>query len=721
MSWVVFFLSMSRFENPLYRGFVLKKNLAYTQLQYVPTADYNSFVQLKNRISEIDKDIDIIFSDNELGNSERLSLSEKINKLQNEKADKSALDETKQGMDNEIKSVKNDITELYNTKAENDTVKLAQTNINILEYSLADTSNQISNLRDTVNANMEINEANIELVKDDVDTIMRDMEMKAGNDTVDYMQKDIDTIENQIDLLDDEIDKLHNIVNTNNSAISQLNSNMEANKSDVESAISDLESNKANKSDVESAISQLNSNMEANKSEVDAAILELDNVKAGKSHSHVIEDITNYEPYDDTRLSVVEDKTHLIVPRIDNRFCISDQNNAIELSIGNFDGYSTFLKIDPNSPTYRGSLGYSYGSIPFECIIFTNFNVRIKMPLSCEKIMFHEVSETYIQLYEDHIENHGDLNVNGSLDVAGDLKTNGSLDVAGVLTSSRSNNLSKKYKFKVNEYQPVTESYYYGIELPYGFASTKQANWRIDDSGKRITFHIVHFANCAPIIQIRNGYNEVVMNITNLLRYSDGSKFRYQVAVNDSSIGRYYYGDGIIYFNEISQIISSETVFSIWIEQIDDSGGSRTYYPLCRLQTEAIEGVGNTKPEDNELLTFSAMREFLYPVGSIYTSMNNINPGLFIGGEWDRIEEKFLYCAKSSGVTGGSKKITVGQLPAHNHSITELDIRGNEDGENEYTIARYGGNDTTITTGTTGNGEDYMPPYMTVYAWYRTA
>ena len=131
----------------------------------------------------------------------------------------------------------------------------------------------------------------------------------------------------------------------------------------------------------------------------------------------------------------------------------------------------------------------------------------------------------------------------------------------------------------------------------------------------------------------------------------------------------------------------------------------------------------DTDPSEivNNVPSIGFLINWLYPIGSIYTSMNNINPSTFIGGTWEQIVDRFLYCANSSMETGGSKKITVEQLPAHSHSITELDIRGNEDGSNQYTIAKYGGNDTTIKTGNTGNGEDYMPPYMTVFAWYRTA
>ena len=134
----------------------------------------------------------------------------------------------------------------------------------------------------------------------------------------------------------------------------------------------------------------------------------------------------------------------------------------------------------------------------------------------------------------------------------------------------------------------------------------------------------------------------------------------------------------------------------------------------------SVEGTSVERCGDN-LLTMSALIDMLYPIGSIYTSMNNKDPSLLFGGTWTQIVDRFLYCSNSSKQTGGSKKITVEQLPAHSHSITELDIRGNENGSNQYTIAKYGGKDTTITTGNTGSGKDYMPEYMTVFCWYRVA
>ncbi|EAX70794.1 hypothetical protein TVAG_562310, partial [Trichomonas vaginalis G3] len=65
------------------------------------------------------------------------------------------------------------------------------------------------------------------------------------------------------------------------------------------------------------------------------------------------------------------------------------------------------------------------------------------------------------------------------------------------------------------------------------------------------------------------------------------------------------------------------------------------------------------KADKTELQTLKTeILQTLYPVGSIYTSMNSTNPASVLGfGTWKQIVDKFLYCANSSKQTGGSKKI----------------------------------------------------------------
>ena len=102
--------------------------------------------------------------------------------------------------------------------------------------------------------------------------------------------------------------------------------------------------------------------------------------------------------------------------------------------------------------------------------------------------------------------------------------------------------------------------------------------------------------------------------------------------------------------------------------------------------------------------------------------MNNINPSNFLGGTWTQITDRFLYCANGSMTTGGSTKITVDNLPPHSHEMYCTANSGGTGIRHTYNkdatgLGRYS---MGIQGGTTGGGQDYMPPYMTVYAWYRT-
>ncbi|EAY06252.1 hypothetical protein TVAG_034310 [Trichomonas vaginalis G3] len=157
------------------------------------------------------------------------------------------------------------------------------------------------------------------------------------------------------------------------------------------------------------------------------------------------------------------------------------------------------------------------------------------------------------------------------------------------------------------------------------------------------------------------------------------------------------------------------------------------------------------KADKTELQTLKTeILQTLYPIGSIYTSMNSTRPEVVLGfGTWTQIVDRFLYCANSSKETGGSKTISGANLPAHSHyvSLTTSREGGHRhkywdwsgmtkgkgyDVKNNVQFAincflsntEVGGDHTHFVSGytqTTGQSKDYMPPYMTVYAWYRNA
>ena len=94
-----------------------------------------------------------------------------------------------------------------------------------------------------------------------------------------------------------------------------------------------------------------------------------------------------------------------------------------------------------------------------------------------------------------------------------------------------------------------------------------------------------------------------------------------------------------------------------------------------------IEGGGSKKNvfSDSEsgmpLWNGKPLLNLFYPVGSIYWSSNNTNPGTLFGGTWTQIKDKFVLAAGdsySNGATGGAATVTltVSNMPSHSHSFT---------------------------------------------------
>ena len=128
--------------------------------------------------------------------------------------------------------------------------------------------------------------------------------------------------------------------------------------------------------------------------------------------------------------------------------------------------------------------------------------------------------------------------------------------------------------------------------------------------------------------------------------------------------------------------------------------------------------------------------DLIYPVGSIYMSVNETNPEVLFGGTWKKIRNRFLLASSSSypaGSEGGeaTHTLTVDEMPSHNHTMAYgPDSSGGITGF-PYGIAEgcatnsAGGRGYTTNLGTfsAGGGQPHnnMPPYLAVYTWKRTA
>jgi hypothetical protein len=90
----------------------------------------------------------------------------------------------------------------------------------------------------------------------------------------------------------------------------------------------------------------------------------------------------------------------------------------------------------------------------------------------------------------------------------------------------------------------------------------------------------------------------------------------------------------------------------------------------------------NITQDIQELQAFQAnLINLVYPVGSIYMSVNNVSPATFLGGTWVAIQDTFLLSAgskHSAGSTGGEEThtLSVAETPAHTHTRGTMEIIG---------------------------------------------
>lgn len=133
---------------------------------------------------------------------------------------------------------------------------------------------------------------------------------------------------------------------------------------------------------------------------------------------------------------------------------------------------------------------------------------------------------------------------------------------------------------------------------------------------------------------------------------------------------------------------------------------------------------------NNNTLSFEAIFNRIYPVGSIYISTNDINPSTLFTGTWEKIENRFLLASGSSyqlGSTGGeaTHKLTINELPSHTHNASAGQFISTSPNVTPGTVMsfdsgqykRYSMNSTSSTGGSKAHNN--MPPYLVVSIYKR--
>lgn len=128
---------------------------------------------------------------------------------------------------------------------------------------------------------------------------------------------------------------------------------------------------------------------------------------------------------------------------------------------------------------------------------------------------------------------------------------------------------------------------------------------------------------------------------------------------------------------------------------------------------------------------FASIIDIVYPVGSIYMSVNAADPSkLFSGTSWEKLEGRFLLGSNSTytnGSTGGeaTHTLTFSEMPTHRHSIYYPNAGGPYGDANISYPEGSGVNKTwqaeMCKTESAGDSvaHNNMPPYLVVNMWKR--
>ena len=175
-----------------------------------------------------------------------------------------------------------------------------------------------------------------------------------------------------------------------------------------------------------------------------------------------------------------------------------------------------------------------------------------------------------------------------------------------------------------------------------------------------------------------------------------------------------------------------DTTHTVWFDLNSDRILPENNYWLCAHTDNYKNGF------EIRDINVGDLKKSIYPVGSIYLSVESTSPASLFGGSWEQIEDRFLLAAGDSysvGDTGGeaTHTLTVGEMPEHAHSIGNKPGMGGTPQEwfsqwewyinNAWYQFQTG--TTTLASRTqysgSGNPHNNMPPYYTVYMWKRIA
>ncbi len=281
---------------------------------------------------------------------------------------------------------------------------------------------------------------------------------------------------------------------------------------------------------------------------------------------------------------------------------------------------------------------------------------------------------------------------------------------------------------------------------------------------KTVTFLAWSLPSAVVSLKRKNNYENETYLTVNASYSSVNSKNSITITYAFKKSTDSSYGSATTISNNTKVTMSKDKNYA-WNYQIiiKDKFGTTTYNVtlakgqfILFVDTKKLSVGVNCFPSKSESLEVNGKSIFdmIYPVGSIYMSMNSTDPKNLFGGTWQRLSGGFLYgCVNSSGTgngtgtsTGaasgntGSTTLTIDQIPNHSHLLKMRNAgkwnwsSGSATGDMMEGGYSWNANNTTYNWliensyvgGSKGhthtlNSHTHIVPYIAVFCWKRTA
>ena len=268
---------------------------------------------------------------------------------------------------------------------------------------------------------------------------------------------------------------------------------------------------------------------------------------------------------------------------------------------------------------------------------------------------------------------------------------------------------------------------------------------------------------------VMNVFNRETRKITPILRGDTSEYNEYEIASNNGNTGLVDM-EGDFIEDELVKLTFNGTDTTIITQVQTDNGNSNGDSPRQFTGNGQQILYGQVK-EDSIIDTGYNNLDQIYPVGSIYMSVNTVSPSLLFGGTWEKLQDVFLFGANNNnlGATGGEQThtLSVNEMPKHKHTQNSHNHTQNSHGHSpgsgrtfmtapsgsgwievggsnvsgsgyhyvatkdakNYNVYVAGSGSTTATNQSTvatnndtggGQAHNNMPPYLAVNIWKRT-